>query len=86
MIDSLWKDQDGWLLDLLNHELHVNSYDPLAARSYIALPSEIQNKKATINIKNEDDKCFIYCLGRALDPCPGKGHLENVSKHLESCV
>ena len=72
------------VIGLVNHELHVNSYDPLAARSYIPLPSEIQNKKATINIKNEDDKCFIYCLGRALDPCPEKAHLENVSKHLKT--
>ena len=44
----------------------------LVAKSYIPLPSEIQNGKATINIQNKDDKCFIYCLGRALDPIPEK--------------
>ena len=61
----------GWaVIGVLNHDLHVNKYDPLAARSYIPLPAEIQNKKATVNLKNDDDRCFIYCLGRALDPNP----------------
>jgi hypothetical protein len=30
--------------------------------SYIELPKWINNKKATINIKNEDQKCFKYCM------------------------
>ena len=65
--------------------LHVNKYDPLVARSYIKLPDEIQNERATINIQNySDDKCFIYCLGRALDPTPEKNNLERVSKHLKA--
>ena len=84
-IDRFTMEGSGWaVIGVLNHDLHVNKYDPLAARSYIKLPDEIQNKKATINIKNEDDKCFIYCLGRALDPCPEKAHLENVSGHLKT--
>ena len=52
-IDSFTMEGSGWaVIGLLNHDLHVNKYDPLAARSYIPLPSEIQNKKATINIQN----------------------------------
>ena len=83
-IDRFTMEGSGWaVIGLLNHDLHVNKYDPLVARSYIPLPSEIQNKKATINIKNSDDKCFIYCLGRALDPTPEKTNLERVSTHLE---
>ena len=31
-------------------------------KSYIVLPKAIQNKKATINIKNDDDMCFDYAL------------------------
>ena len=30
--------------------------------SYIELPDYIKNKKACINIKNDDDKCFIWCI------------------------
>ena len=84
-IDRFTMERSGWsVIDLLNHDLHVNKYDPLVARSYIKLPDEIQNKRATINIQNFDDKCFIYCLGRALDPTLEKKNLERVSTHLKS--
>ena len=75
-IDRFTMESSGWaVIGVSNHELHVNKYDPLAARSYIPLPAEIQNKKATINIQNNDNKCFIYCIGRALDPAPENNHL-----------
>ena len=31
-------------------------------RSYIKLPQVLTNKRATLNIKNTDDKCFEWCL------------------------
>ena len=74
----------GWVIsEVTRHYMYVNKYTPLAARSYIKLPDAITNRKATINIQNEDDKCFMYCLGRALDPNPEKSHLERVTKHLK---
>ena len=36
-------------------------------RSYIDSPEWIKNKKATINPKNNDDKCFQYTLAVALN-------------------
>ena len=84
-IDRFTMEGSGWsVIELLNHDLHVDRYDPLVARSYIKLPAEIQNKKVTIIIQNSDDRCFIHCLGRALDPPPEKSHLEYVSKHLKT--
>ena len=35
--------------------------------SYIDSPKRIKNKKATINPKNNDDKCFQYALTVALN-------------------
>ena len=82
-IDRFTMEGSGWaVIGVLNHDLHVNKYAPLEARSYIKLPDEIQNKKATVNVQNADDKCLIYCLGRALDPTPEKQHLQRVSQHL----
>jgi len=89
MIDQFTNQGSGWTINrVMRHYLHINKYLPLAARSYIKLPPKIQNKKATINIQNkDDDKCFMYCLGRALDPNPEKCNLERVSKHLKSvCI
>ncbi|KAE9521648.1 hypothetical protein AGLY_017944 [Aphis glycines] len=37
--------------------------------SYIPLPENIQNKHAIINVKNEDDKCFLWAILSALHPC-----------------
>ena len=83
-IDRFIMEGSRWsVIELLNHDRHVNKYDPLAARSYIKLPAEIQNRLATINIQNTDEKCFIYCLGRALDPNPEPSKLERVRSHLK---
>ena len=38
--------------------------------SYIRLPDWISRKKAIINIRNNDDKCFIWCVLRYLNPKP----------------
>jgi len=45
-----------------------------AARS--SLPSIIANKKACINIKNNDEKCFLYSVIAHQDP--PKHHLEKL--------
>src|SRR5271157_3515709 len=86
-IDQFTNNGSGWVISAITrHFLSVNKYSPLAAKSYIKLPDTITNRKATINIENNDDKCFMYCLGRALDPNPENHHLERVNKHLtEAC-
>ena len=53
----------GWaVIGVLNHEIHVNKYAPLEARSYIKLPDEIQNKKATVNVHNTDDDNALFIV------------------------
>jgi len=82
-IDQFTNQGSGWTSEeVTGHFMSVHKYTPLAARSYIKLPNEIANKKATINIQNKDDKCFMYCLGRELDLYPEKHNLERVNKHL----
>src|SRR5271163_1038400 len=87
-IDEYTDKGSGWLISkVIRHFISINKYSPLSARSYIKLPDKIQNTRAVINIQNKDDKCFIYCLGRALDPNPEKDNLYRVSKHLKKvCV
>ncbi|XP_044742351.1 uncharacterized protein LOC123304854 [Chrysoperla carnea] len=43
-------------------ELNIAKFDPMKGGSYIALPKKIIDKKACVNIKNNDDFCFAYCL------------------------
>ena len=59
----------GWVfLKIKNLTLHTAKWDPLNAGSYIDLPANLKNKKAIINMKNQDDKCFLWCVLRALNP------------------
>ena len=59
----------GWrFLKIKNLALHTAKWDPLNAGSYIDLPANLKNKKAIINMKNQDDKCFLWCVLRALNP------------------
>ena len=60
----------GWRLhSIIRLELHTARYNPLRGETWIPLPKELANKKAIINTKNEDNKCFLWCVLRALNPC-----------------
>ena len=48
--------------------LHTTRWEPLYGSSYIPLDPYLANKKAIINMKNEDDKCFMWSVLRALYP------------------
>ena len=47
-------------LDLLHYKLQKISVNRIG--SYIDSPKWLKNKKATINPKNNGDKCFQYAL------------------------
>ena len=46
--------------DLLHYNLHKISLN--RDGSYIDFPKWLKNKNATINLKNNDDKCFQYAI------------------------
>ena len=57
----------GWIFDYCKQiDLHVFKYSPPRGGSYVKTPPWIQKKKAVVNIKNEDDFCFIYSILAAL--------------------
>ena len=60
----------GWTIEeILQHYVNIVKYVPLRGNSYIPLPEELRNsKKGLINLKNEDDKCFLWCHVRHLNP------------------
>ena len=67
-IEDFQQRGSGWILDkLVVWYLHLLEFDPLRATSYIPLPTCIQDRKAVINIRNKDEKCFsmvCYCCER----------------------
>ena len=46
----------------------LDKYEPLYGSSYIPLPAFLAAKKALINLKNEDEKCFKWAITRTLNP------------------
>ena len=56
-IEECQERESGWTLkciDILT--VHINKYNPMRVGSYIPLPKEIFNRKACINIENDDNK------------------------------
>ena len=59
----------GWqFLKVIKLVLHTTKWEPLNGSSYIPLDPYLANKKALINMQNEDDKCFMWSVLRALYP------------------
>ena len=60
----------NWRVErVLDHYLNIINYQPLRAGSYLELPIELRNsKKGLINLKNEDNKCFLWSHVRHLNP------------------
>ena len=73
----------GWIfLKVIKLVLHTTKWEPLYGSSYIPLDPYLANKKAIINMQNEDDKCFMWSVLRAL--YPKDNHPERIDKDLKS--
>ena len=73
----------GWVFyKIIKLELHTVSYRPLRGNTWIPLPKELADKKAIISMKNKDNKCFMWCVQRALNP--KNNHPERVDEDLIS--
>ena len=68
-IEDFSSNGSGWYFkEVLRLEVDTVKYNPTKGSSYIDLPKWIKNKEAIINIKNRDDKCFLWSIFRHLHP------------------
>ena len=59
----------NWVFQrIIRLEIHFANWKPIRGSTFIPLPAKLKNKKAVINIKNEDNQCFKWCIARALNP------------------
>ena len=72
---SNWRFQRVLLLDI-----HLTDFIPLRGSTFIPLPKKIVNKKAVINVKNNDNLCFKWSITIALNPVDV--HAERITKEL----
>ncbi|XP_028410570.1 uncharacterized protein LOC114533268 [Dendronephthya gigantea] len=78
------KEGSGWILDEILHlDLCMAKYTPVKGSSYVPLPRTIAGKKAVINVKNSDSKCFMWAVLAALHPIHWKNNPERLH-HYEN--
>ena len=60
----------GWIIELIESQyINFSTYRPLVGSSYIDLPIELKHpRKGLTNIKNNDQKCFLWCHVRHINP------------------
>ena len=64
-------------VDLLSYSVHKIGLKK--RKSYIKSPEWVLNKRATINPKNKDNKCFQYSITVALNHQNIENHPERIS-------
>ena len=69
-IDNWFNEASGWIVELIeSHYINILTCRSLSGSSYVQLPSElISPKKRLINIKNNDQKCFLFYHIRHINP------------------
>ena len=68
--DNWINEGSGWIVELIESQyINVSIYRLLSGSSYVKLPTELKSpKKGLINIKNNDQKCFLWCHVRHTNP------------------
>jgi len=63
----------------------ITKYHPLHGRSYIQSPKWLQNKHSVVNVRNEDEKCFLWAVLSCLhEPSRNKECTNHYKPHLTS--
>ena len=76
LADELSAQVDNWnsrgsgfvIETIIKFTICITKFRPLHGSSYIPTPPKIANKTCTINVKNNDDKCFLWLVLACLHP------------------
>ena len=82
-IDAWINRGSGWIIELIESQyINISTYRPLVGSSYIDLPIELKHpRKGLINIKNNDQKCFLWCHVRHINPVKDHpGRIKNIDR------
>lgn len=80
-IDRLQENGSGWALhEIRQIDVTYNKSSSFNASSYIPLPEKIKKKHSIVNVKNYDNKCFLWVILSALHPADQ--HSDRLSNYL----
>ena len=76
MIDVWINEGSSWIVESIQSQyINISTYRPLSGSSYINLLVELRiPRKGPVNIKNKDQKCFLWCHVR---------HINSLKEHPE---
>ena len=79
-IENWINEGSGWIVKQNESQyINISTYRPLSGSSYVKIPVELRStRKELINIKNKDQKCFLWCHVRHINPL--KEHPERTTK------
>ena len=80
LIDNWINKGSGWIIEFIESQyINVSTCQPLSGSSYVKLPVELRSpRKGLITYKNKDQKCFLWCHVRHINPV--KIHPERIAK------
>jgi len=83
-LEDFQERDSGWsLIKILYLKVNINLYNPLRGgiSTYVSLPNFIKKTKSVINIKNNDEFCFLYAVTAALYPAPNGKNPNRLSSY-----
>ncbi|XP_060525076.1 uncharacterized protein LOC132701296 [Cylas formicarius] len=77
----------GWALNnIIYLEININKFEMGNGSSFVELPKEIANKRACINIRNDDQACFYWSVVCGLFPARFRQYLPSSYPYYKSVL
>ena len=83
-IDNWINEGSGWIVELIESQyINISTYRLLSGSSYVKLPTALRSsKKGLINIRNNNQKCFLWCHVKQINPL--KIHPERIHEKIKN--
>ena len=87
-LDDVQLEGSGFVLNgIINVIMEVYKVNDIQASSWVELPEKYKNNKSIINIKNDDQFCFLWCILAHLFPVEDhKNRTSNYSMHTNKLI
>ena len=84
--DNWINEGSRWIIELIESQyINISTNRPLSGDSYVKLPTESKSpKKRLTSIKSNDQKCFLWCHVRHINPV--KIHPERITREDKKLV
>ena len=84
-VEDFNKEGSDWIFEGVTQlKVNIGNYNPVRGSSHFKLPPFIVNKHAVLNIQNEDNYCFLWCILAYLYPNNNPTRVSSYRQHFSS--